>query len=131
MPSSPHSRRLVLAAATLPAVAALAVPVSPAAAAFERCPSADLRYPFQEGQPNFFGVHRLRIDAGTCRTAHRVAKKWMTRFEAALSGGEVRLPKRVEGFRFRQVPVQAAQTYGLRGRKDATTIRFNYVVPNG
>ena len=131
MTSSPRSRRLLLAAATLPVAAALALPAAPAGAAVTRCPSADLRYPFQEGQPNFFGVHRLRIDAGSCRTAHRVAKRWMTRFENALSDGRVELPRRVEGFRFKALAPSAAQTYALRGRRDGTTIRFDYVVPNG
>ncbi len=93
-----------------------------------RCPSADLRYPFQEGMPNHFGVWRLKVTGGTCATAHRVAKTWQRRFEASPTA---RLPRTVRGFRFRQLPPNAAQTYRLRGRRDATVVRFDYMVPNG
>jgi hypothetical protein len=125
------SRRLiavlsvVLVAALLPAAAADAKPT--------RCKSADLRYPFQEGGPNDFGVFKLRIAGGKCSTAHRVAKKWMTRFEKNLRDGdaELRLPKHVEGFTFKSLPPTAAQTYNMRGKKGKKTIRFDYVVPNG
>ncbi|MBI5106016.1 MAG: hypothetical protein HZB46_13735 [Solirubrobacterales bacterium] len=95
------------------------------------CKSADLRYPFQPGGPKTFGVFRLRITGGSCTTAHRVAKTWMTRFEADLRRGRVRLPKSVLGFTFKTLAPNAAQTYNERGRKGTTTIRFDYVVPNG
>ena len=128
MPTSTH-RPLALAAALT------AVALVPAGAAEARptvtCKSADMRYPFQPGQPNHFGVHALTITGGSCKTARSVAKRWMTRFEAALDDGRLALPKRVDGFRFRQLPPNAPQTYRLRGRKGSTSIRFDYVVPNG
>lgn len=114
---------LVACVALLPAATADAKPT--------RCKSADLRYPFVQGGPNSFGVFKLRITGGKCSTAHRVAKKWMTRFEANLRAGKVQLPKHVEGFAFKSLRPTEAQTYNLRGRKGAKTIRFNYVVPNG
>jgi hypothetical protein len=114
----------VLIAALLPAVA----DAKPA-----RCKSADLRYPFQEGGPDDFGVFKLRITGGRCSTAHRVAKRWMKRFEADLRDGDAdfKLPRHVLGFTFKSLPPDAAQTYNMRGRKGAKTIRFDYVVPNG
>ena len=117
---------LLVAAATAlgPAGAATAQPV-------RHCRSADLRYPFQPGGPNDFGVFKLRITRGSCATAHRVAKRWMDRFEADLRAGRVRLPRTVMGFRFTTLAPDAAQTYNERGRRGATTIRFDYVVPNG
>ena len=68
-----------------------------------------------------------------CSTAHRVAKKWMERFEADIRDGDtdVDTPKRVEGFRFKELPPNAAQTYRERGRRQSTTLRFDYRVPNG
>ena len=110
--------------------------LSPAAAAGTdagrlRCKSADLRYPFEPGGPKTFGVFKLRITGGRCATAHRVAKAWMDEFEAHLSAGHVRLPRRVLGFRFKTLAPNAAQTYRERGRKRDKTIRFDYVVPNG
>jgi hypothetical protein len=93
-----------------------------------RCPSADLRYPFQDGMPNDFGVWRLKITGGTCATAHRVAKTWQRRFEKSPTA---RLPRTVRGFRFRSLPPTEAQTYRLRGTRAATVVRFDYVVPNG
>jgi hypothetical protein len=123
-------RHLLLATAL-----ALAALLLPAAAADARptltCKSADLRYPFRPGGPKTFGVFKLTITGGKCSTAHRVAKEWMRRFEAKIQEGEVKLPRRVFGFTFKQLPVNAAQTYRLRGRKGATSIRFDYVVPNG
>ena len=97
------------------------------------CKSADLRYPFEPGGPKTFGVFKLQITGGRCATAHRVAKAWMTRFESDLrdGNGPVKLPRSVLGFRFRQLPPNAPQTYRLRGRKGTTSIRFDYVVPNG
>jgi hypothetical protein len=44
---------------------------------------------------------------------------------------KVKLPKHVEGFTFKTLAPDAAQTYNERGRKGAKTIRFDYVVPNG
>jgi hypothetical protein len=113
----------VLALVLIPAAAAQAKPT--------RCASADLRYPFEEGGPNTFGVFKLRVTHGSCTTAHRVAKKWMTRFERNLRAGKVKLPKNVEGFAFKTLKADQAQSYNERGRKDGTTIRFEYVVPNG
>jgi hypothetical protein len=102
------------------------------AASPQVCKSADLRYPFQPGGPKTFGVFRLRVTRGTCTTAHRVAKAWMTEFERRLrSDGELKLPTRVAGFRFTELPPNAAQTYRLRGVKNTTRINFDYVVPNG
>ena len=118
-------KRIVLA---LAAVLAL---LPCAAASARTCRSADLRYPFMAGGPKTFGVFKLRIDGGSCTTAHSVAKSWMRRFEANLRAGRVRLPKSVQGFTFKTLPAHAAQTYSERGRRGATTIRFDYVVPNG
>jgi hypothetical protein len=112
-------------------VAALPGPAAADALAFKRCKSADLRYPFVEGGPNTFGVFKLRISHGRCRTAHRVAKDWMQRFEANLEAGRVKLPKLVDGFTFTTLPATEAQTYRERGRRGARTIRFDYRVPNG
>jgi hypothetical protein len=123
-------RRSLSAAAVVVLAALAAVPAADAAAP-TRCRSADLRYPFEEGGPNTFGVFKLRITGGRCTTAHRVAKAWMDRFEADLAAGRVRLPRRVEGFRFTTLAPNAAQTYNERGRRRSTTIRFDYVVPNG
>src|SRR5262245_35421704 len=115
---------LVLLAVLLPVTAADAKP--------RRCKSADLRYPFQPGGPDDFGVFKLRISGGKCTTAHRVAEKWMTRFEKTIrEEAKVKLPKHVEGFTFKSLPPTAAQTYNMRGRNGKRTIRFDYVVPNG
>jgi hypothetical protein len=78
--------------------------------------------------PHDFGVWRLKVRGGTCATAHRVAKRWQRRFERSPTAT---LPRRVHGFRFRNLPPRAAQTYRLRGTRGATVIRFAYVVPNG
>ena len=115
------------------ALAAL-LPAAPAAAApaTRTCKSADLRYPFEPGGRRTFGVFNLRITAGTCTTAHRVARAWMRAFEKRLRGpGRLRLPRSVAGFRFTTLAPKAAQTYRERGRRRSTTIRFDYVVPNG
>jgi hypothetical protein len=37
----------------------------------------------------------------------------------------------VSGFSFKSLPPDAAQTYRERARRGATTIRFDYRVPNG
>ncbi len=118
----------------LPILLALSVLLLPttAQAAPKRCKSADLRYAFAEGQPKHFGVHRLRVTGGSCKTAHRVADAWMDEFEARIRRpGKLVLPKRIEGFTFKTLAPTAAQTYNQRGRKGKTTIRFDYVVPNG
>lgn len=129
MPARP-SHLLALTAAVLAALA-LSAPAAPAAAT-KVCRSADLRYPYEPGGPKTFGVFRLQVTGGSCRTAHAVAKRWQDRFESNLRAGKAVLPKRVSGFTFRQLPAHAAQTYTLRGRNDgSTTIRFDYVVPNG
>jgi hypothetical protein len=114
---------------------ACAVALAPAGAADAKparsCSSTDLRYPFRPGGPKTFGVFKLRITGGTCRTAHRVAKTWMKRFEANIKAGHVKLPRSVEGFTFTTLRATEAQTYRERGRRRATTIRFDYRVPNG
>ncbi len=107
---------------------AFAASPSVAAADTQRCPSADLRYPFKPGMPNHFGVLRLKVTDGTCATAHRVAKTWQDRFERSPTA---KLPRSVHGFRFRQLPPNAAQTYRLRGTRGTTVVRFDYMVPNG
>lgn len=96
-----------------------------------KCKSADLRYPFMSGGPNDFGVFELRIAGGSCATAHRVAKAWMKRFEAAISAGHVTLPHSVKGFTFKTLHAHMAQTYSERGRKPGATLWFDYRVPNG
>src|SRR3954452_17425001 len=121
--SAPMRRVLAIAVAMLL--------LGAAAADARTCRSADLRYPFMAGGPKTFGVFKLRIDGGSCATAHSVAKTWMGRFEANLRAERVRLPKSVQGFTFKPLPAHAAQTYTERGRKASTTIRFDYVVPNG
>ena len=123
--------RVLCAAAGLVAVAAALPAGAGADPRPTRCKSADLRYPFQPGGPNTFGVFRLKITGGKCATAHRVANAWMEKFEASISEGEVKLPRRVAGFTFTTLPPNAAQTYRERGRRRAKTIRFDYRVPNG
>ena len=123
--------RLLSCAALLLALAA--VPAAEAAAAASapktlRCSAADLRYGIQEGMPHYFGVWRLKITGGSCATAHRVAKTWQRRFEQSPTAT---LPRSVRGFRFRQLPPNAAQTYRLRGTKGSKVVTFDYVVPNG
>ena len=122
--------RLPALAAAAAALALLAA--APAEAKTRTCRSSDLRFPFQPGGPKTFGVFHLKVTGGTCTTAHRVAKDWKRRFQAnERKPGPLRLPKHVDGFTFSQVPVHAAQTFGLKGVRGATTIRFDYVVPNG
>jgi hypothetical protein len=96
-----------------------------------RCKSADLRYPFEPGGPKTFGVFKLQITNGRCRQAHRVARAWMARFELNILLGQVKLPHQVAGFTFTTLPPNAAQTFREQGRKETTTIRFDYRVPNG
>ena len=120
------ARALVLAS-----LLALLIAGSASAAATHTCRSADLRYPFMPGGPNTFGVFKLMVTGGTCRTAHRAAKAWQTKFEANLKAGSEKLPTSAGGFDFTQLPAREAQTYRLRGRRGTTSIRFDYVVPNG
>jgi hypothetical protein len=116
----------------LPVAVALALlPAATAQAKPTTCKSADLRYPFQPGGPKSFGVFKLTIEGGKCTTAHRVAKAWMKAYEDEIKQGRVKLPKSVEGYAFKTLDSQQAQTYRERGRKGATTIRFDYRVPNG
>ena len=113
------------------ALVALAALLPAATAEARSCRSADLRYPFEPGGPKTFGVFELRITNGTCSTAHRVAKSWMNDFEGDILRGHLRLPRKVDGFTFRSLPPDAAQTYRERGRRGSTTIDFDYRVPNG
>jgi hypothetical protein len=96
-----------------------------------RCKSADLRYAFEPGGSKTFGVFKLRITGGGCTTAHRVARAWMADFELNLLLGHVSVPRKAAGFMFATLSPNAAQTYNEQGRKGATTIRFDYRVPNG
>jgi hypothetical protein len=123
-----HLLRTVIALLVLAALLATA----PAArAAPTRCKSADLRYPFEPGGPKTFGVFKLQVTGGSCARAHRVARAWMAEFELEGLLGRVKLPRRVAGFRFTDLPPTAAQSYRQRGRKAGTTISFEYRVPNG
>jgi len=127
-----HHLRALPAVGLVVAVVALLAAAAPAhASPTRRCKAADLRYPFAPGGPKTFGVFKLQVTAGRCATAHRVARTWMAEFELDLLLGRVRLPRKVAGFRFTSLPPNAAQTYRERGRKGATTIRFDYRVPNG
>ena len=121
-----RSLLLILAAAVL----AAAVPATSSAAP-RTCSSSDLRYPFRAGGPKTFGVFKLTVDGGSCATAHRVAKRWMTLFEANIDRGSARLPKSAAGFTFKTLPAQEAQEYRQRGRRGSVTVRFVYRVPNG
>ena len=126
--------RVPWAVVVVTAALAALLPAAPAAAApaTRTCKSADLRYPFEPGGRRTFGVFNLRITGGTCTTAQRVARGWMRAFEKRLRGpGRLRLPRSVAGFRFTTLAPKAAQTYRERGRRRSTTIRFDYVVPNG
>ncbi len=114
------------------AVAGLALlAAAPAEAKTSTCKSSDLRFPFMPGGPKTFGVFHLKVTGGTCATARRVAKDWKQRFQANERQGKVKLPTHVDGFTFTQVPVHQAQTFGLKGVRNATMLRFDYVVPNG
>lgn len=124
-------RPLLALAAVATAVALIPPPATADARPTRTCKSADLRYPFQAGGPRTFGVFRLRITGGSCATAHRVAKAWMTRFEKALRAGRLKLPRSIDGFTFTTLQAREPQTYRERGRKGTTTIRFDYRVPNG
>ena len=128
----PRARRLTSLLGVALALAAIAhTGAATASNAVRRCRSDDLRYPLSAGGPKAFGVFRLRIASGRCATAHWVAEGWMRRFEASFRSGRIRPPKSVDGFRFTNLPVRAAQTYRERGRRRTTSIWFDYVVPNG
>jgi len=111
------------------------VALTPAVAASStgarRCQSRDLRYAFNPGGRKTFGVFRLRSTGGRCASAHKIAKDWMTRFEANIRAGHLSPPRSIDGFSFANLPVRAAQTYRERGRRRMTTIWFDYAVPNG
>jgi hypothetical protein len=127
-------RTKLFIAALLTTACLLTLTVSKAASApppQRSCPSADLRYPFEPGGPKSFGVFRLRIAQGSCATAHNVAKAWMRRFEAAFRAGHILLPRSVAGFKFTSLAPDAAQMFRERGRRAATTIWFDYQIPNG
>jgi hypothetical protein len=124
----PRIRHIAVAAVT----ATVLLPAATADAKPTRCKSADLRYPFQPGGPNTFGVFKLKITNGKCATAHRVAKRWMQRFEKSIrEEGEIKLPRHVLGFDFETLPATEAQSYRERGRRGDKVIRFLYRVPNG
>jgi hypothetical protein len=78
--------------------------------------------------PHDFGVHRLRISGGSCATAHRIAKRFDHRMRTSMTGNP---PRHVHGWTFKSLPPTAAQTFRMRGRKGAKTVRFDYLVPNG
>ena len=121
-----RDRLLALALAALGAAAP-----GNAAARPRACFSADLRYAFVTDAPAVFGVHKLRISGAGCATARRVAKAWMAKYEAGVTAGRSVPPRSVAGFAFVTLRPDAAQTYRERGRKGSTTIRFDYLVPNG
>ena len=129
--TSPESyvRRLTLVGIVL--VAVLAAAPTAGARPTLSCKAADLRYPFVPGGAKNFGVFRLQITGGTCATAHRVAKAWMTKFEKTILTGSTTRPRNILGFTFSELPPNAAQTYRERGRKGTTSLRFDYRVPNG
>jgi hypothetical protein len=114
-------------------VVAIATTLLPTAVAdaSTRCKSSDLRYAFRPGGAKTFGVFRLRITNGGCRTARHVAKDWMTKFEARIRRGNTRPPRFVDGYTFTTLPATRAQTFNERGIRAATVIRFDYRVPNG
>lgn len=47
------------------------------------------------------------------------------------SGGPLRFPRKAAGFRFTLLRAKAAQELRMRGRRGATTIRFDYRLPSG
>jgi hypothetical protein len=107
------------------------VPATAGATPARSCNSADLRYPFQPGGPKTFGVFELRIAAGPCATAHRVASAWMNRFETAFRAGRTVVPRSVAGFRFMTLPAPEPQEFRERGQSATATIWFDYRIPNG
>lgn len=126
----PHAPKLFIAALLI--TACLVPGIAAAASSLPRsCHSADLRYPFMPGGPDTFGVFGLTIANGSCTTAHRVAKAWMSRFEAAFRAGHFMIPRSVDGFRFTMLDVDEAQAFRERGRMGSTTLWFDYRIPNG
>jgi hypothetical protein len=124
-------RAFIRLAPVLVVICALVGATSAAGAPARTCNSADLRYPFQPGGPKTFGVFQLRIAGGPCATAHRVAAAWMKRFETAFRAGRTVVPRSVDGFRFITLPAHEVQAFPERGRSGATTIWFDYRIPNG
>jgi hypothetical protein len=122
---APVTRRLLLLA-----VLAAGLSAAPAGAG-PVCTSADLRYPFQPGGPKAFGVFGLKIDGGSCTTAHRVAKAWMKAYEANIARGNETRPRSAAGFRFTTVPNHKVQELSERGTRGAVTVRFAYRIPSG
>jgi hypothetical protein len=122
-------RRPTLIAITV--VASLAATSAATARPTLSCKAADLRYAFVPGGAKNFGVFKLTVTGGSCDTAHRVAKAWMTKFEASIRSGNATPPRKVAGYAFTTLPTIAAQTYSERGRRGKTSIRFDYRVPNG
>jgi hypothetical protein len=127
----PHRSCTVFAAALLCSIACAFPAAALAATPAHSCNSADLRYPFQPGGPKTFGVFQLKIAGGPCATAHRVAQDWMRRFEAAFRAGRLVVPRSVDGFRFTTRPIPEVQAFPERGQAGATTIWFDYRIPNG
>jgi hypothetical protein len=119
----------------LPALAiASLLALAPAAEAAKprSCQSADLRYPFEPGGPETFGVFKLRVTGASCTVGHHAAHAWMAEFEASLRGeGPLKLPRTAGGFNWKELQPNAAQTYRLRGTKGSKRVTFDYVVPNG
>jgi hypothetical protein len=126
----PRNLRLSVAAFLVVAMCALSGATA-AAAPGRACNSADLRYAFQPGGPKTFGVFELRIAGGPCATAHRVAAAWMKRFETAFRAGRTVVPRSVAGFRFTTLASHQVQAFRERGQSGATTIWFDYRIPNG
>jgi len=127
-----HIRTSLAAVLVVVAMRALVPAAAAAAPASARtCSSADLRYAYQPGGPKAFGVFQVRIAGGPCVTAHRVVAAWMKRFETALRAGRTIVPRSVAGFRFTTLPAHEAQEFRERGRSGATTIWFDYRIPNG
>jgi hypothetical protein len=116
-------------------IVALAVALAAAPAASARptatCKSLDMRYAFVPGGAKNFGVFQLLVTGGSCATARRVARAWMTKFEASIQSGSGTPPRSAAGFTFTTLRSSAAQTYRERGRRGTTSMRFDYRVPNG
>ena len=118
-------------ALALTAVGLAFLPAATADAKTSTCKSADLRYPFQPGGPKTFGVFRLRVTGGSCTTAHRVAKAWMTKFEANIDNGSGARPKSAAGFTLHRVAAERRPDLPPARHQAKTRINFDYVIPNG
>ena len=116
----------------LTALALLTVAAPAAEAKTRSCASGDLRYPFEPGGKKTFGVFKLKATGATCMAAHHAAHAWMAEFEASLRGeGALVMPRTAGGFKWKELPPNAAQTYRLFGTKGSKRVTFDYVVPNG